>query len=307
MASPSLMTPPNKVLLVLVLALLAGVLYQAQLLAGQKREQKILAGKNAAWQKQTREWQWERDHANALLVSLEEEIRAMEAESEPAASAANDASLTAWLRRVDRLHDWLRQNPARQIPEMRFLNSNDWLAVTFDNRLETDAQIRTALKKLRAMAKAKPELGANISQALQAYAREHDGKPVDDPSQLRPYLRPALGDDILARYATVLEIPGENDREGVNREGTHFKGAGRVILEEHAIADEDYDTQLLFMEQGLASVTVSQLGRTVDLATAAFRQANPGQLPATAEQLLPYFTTPVDAASLREYWDVRDK
>jgi hypothetical protein len=300
------MTQTNRLLFVTVLALLAGVLYETRLLTVQHRDRRHVADQLAVTQKQIEAWRRERGIADTARAALEKEIHDAEATTEVKGAAANDAGLTAWLQRVDHLKDWLRQNSARQIPEMRYLNSNDWLSATFDNPLATDAQMRYALKKLRDLAKAKPEIGNNINRAIQAYAQEHGGTPVPAADQLSAYLNPPLGNDILARYVSVPEIPGENDRNGVARGHNFFGGSGRAVLEEQPLADDDYDERLLFMEQGYGWFGVSQISDAVSQATTAFNKANPGVKLSQPEQLLPYLNPPVKEQALREYWEIKD-
>jgi len=300
------MKPAPRLLAATFLALLGGTLFQAWLLAGQNRDRASAAAQLAAGQQQLHAWQQERDRAETERAALEKEIAAAAAETATTRAAANDAGLTDWLQRVERLKDWLQQNPERRIPEMQFLNSNDWLSATFDNRLETEAQIRLALRKLRTLAKAKPEISANFNQALHAYMRAHDGEPITALAQLRAYLQPSLGDDILSRYAVVPETPGVNDRNGVNRDGMRFLGAGRIVFEERVLPDADYDTRLIFMEQGNGSVSVSRIEMAVGQATTAFIKANPGIAVSRPEQLLPYLPPAIEEQALREYWEVKD-
>ncbi len=189
---------------------------------------------------------------------------------------------------------------------MKYLNSNDWLSVTMDNALDTDAKIRAALSKLRALAKAKPQVGTNLSNALQTYRKANNGLLPVDPAQLRPYLNPQLSDDLLRRYEPAPEIPGENDANGLIRDGMRFLGSGRVVLQEKAPVDEDYDTWVGFLENGgSASLGVSKLGKTVNQAMKAFSRANNGQAASTPEQLLPYLPTSVEPTRVKEYWAVR--
>ena len=300
------MSLTNRLLFATVLALLGGVLFQGWLLAGQYRSRQAAADQVATAQKQLHDLRQEKIRADAQRIALEKEIAAMIDEVATTGPAANDTGLLAWLRRVDRLQEWLQKNPGKQIPEMQFLNSNDWLSATFDNRMETEAQIRLALKKLRTLAKAKAEISQNLSQAIGAYARDHGGTPISDVAQLKAYLQPPLGDNILTRYEIVPEIPGENDRNGVNRDGTKIRGAGRIVLQESVPADPDYDTRLIFMEQGASTTIVGRLGKAVSEATTAFIKANPGQRLSQPGQLLPYLTPPVDEQALREYWEVKD-
>jgi len=188
---------------------------------------------------------------------------------------------------------------------MRFLTSNDWLSVTLDSPLKNDAEIRDALSKLRQIAKMKPQMVTNLASALKAYAKANNGEYPSNPLQLRSYLNPALANDILQRYEPAPEVAGKNDSNGIVLDGLHLTGSGRVILQERAPVDEDYDTWIGFTEKGgWATTGISQIAKTVNQAARAFIKANNGQDASTPEQLLPYFSTPVDPVRLKEYWDV---
>ena len=189
---------------------------------------------------------------------------------------------------------------------MKYLNSNDWLSVTMDNPLDTDAKIRAALSKLRALAKAKPQVATNLSNAMLAYRKANGGFPPSDPAQLQPYLNPQLSDAILRRYEPAPEVAGENDAHGLIRDGMRFLGSGRVVLQESTPVDEDYDTWFGFMENGgWATLGVSRIGKVVDQAMKNFTLANNGQDASTPEQLLPYLPIPIEPTKLKEYWEIR--
>lgn len=143
------------------------------------------------------------------------------------APAAADSELTAWLGRVSRLKEWLSQSRQTAIPEMKYLTSNDWLAATLDNPLESEAAIRSALSRLRQKAKTKPEVAANISRAISAYANAHRGEPMSDPMALIPFLKTPLLPEILQRYEPVSEIAGQNDANGISYRQARFIGSGR--------------------------------------------------------------------------------
>src|SRR5437899_2586027 len=57
---------------------------------------------------------------------------------------AQDSALSAWLSRVERLKSILAQNARWNIPELRYLAWNDWLSVTLENPMSTNAEIREA-------------------------------------------------------------------------------------------------------------------------------------------------------------------
>ena len=297
------MTTLTKTLAVTSLSLAAGAAFQLHLLYRQHAQSHELIQKTAALDVLIRQVRDQRDRTLATLSSLH---GVMESTPSQSGKPANENSaLAAWLGRVGHLEQSLKEAPGRRIPEMMYLNSNDWLSVTMDNPLDTDAKIRDALSKLRALAKAKPQVAANLSNALLAFRKSNDGLLPSDPAQLQPYLNPRLPDELLRRYEPAPEIAGENDANGLVRDGMRFLGSGRVVLQEKAPVDEDYDTWFGFLENGgRAMLGVSRLGKAVDQARKNFAIANNGQNAATSEQLLPYLSIPIEPAKLKEYWEV---
>jgi hypothetical protein len=191
------------------------------------------------------------------------------------------------------LNDLLEHMPEKNIPEMRFLAFSDWMSVTLNNGLETEAKVTLALAQLREKAKLKPELFKNIPEAIRAYSKEHEGRSVTEIAQLRPYLNPPLDDDILQRYALVpVTASFWPDRPITS-------GIGQSTLMERAVVDEDYDVLVEYSDGGSNLQIVSRLGRIVGAATTAFEKANKGQEPTAADQLLPYVAGPVDKTSSR--------
>ena len=295
------MTTLTKTLVAISLLLAVGAAYQIHLLSLQRAQSHALTQKTASLDMEIGLLREQRDRT---LADLSTAKRMMEATNLPSDHAAQNTELDAWLNRVRSLEQWLQRAPEKSIPEMKYLNSNDWLSVTI-SPLDTDAKIRAALSKLRALAKAKPQVGTNLSNAWQSYIKSNNGLLPSDPTQLRPYLNPQLSDDLLRRYEPAPEIPGENDANGLIRDGMRFLGSGRVVLQEKTPVDEDYDTWIGFLEKGgSASLRVSQLGKTANQAMTAFSQANNGQTASTPEQLLPYLATPIESKRLKEYWDI---
>ena len=302
------MTALNKTLIATVLVLIASLAYETNLLGtGRSRllevEQMIVSQKLRAQQLAE-----ERDRANA---SLEQKRQILESEKHRAYdTAATESDLDAWLGRVARLKARLAEMPEKNIPEMRYLTSNDWLTVTLNNNLETDDKIRKALGELRRLAKDKPEIGPNLQSALIAYAKEHTGRPADDTGQLRPYLHPILDDEILKRYKFVSPNTGVVMRAMEFYETNEIPGTtgeDRRWLQENGVVDEDYDVLMKISDRGwsVGFEYVSKFGDRVDDATQAFIKANGGEQPASASQLRPYFIPPVDDIRLTQFWDAR--
>ena len=168
---------------------------------------------------------------------VSEQTRAREAE-------AIESDLDAWLGRVAQLKVHLANMQEKNIPELRFLTTTDWLNVTLSNDLQTDAKVRMALRNLRRLAKAKPVITQNFQTALQAYTKAHGGQAATDIGQLRPYLQPRIDDEILLRYKFVSEEPSQAG------ETAAMNGGGRGSLQEIIVVDEDYEILLKFPDTG---------------------------------------------------------
>ena len=293
------MTALNKTLIVTSLVLVAGLVYQAHLIANERSQALGLQQRITGQLLHSQQLSEERDRATALLAKKHTELESDQIHAKK--EDANDSALESWLGRVSRLKERLGRMPEKNIPEMRFLTSSDWLSVTLNNGLETEAKVTLALADLRRRAKLKPELFQNLPNAIRAYSKEHDGRAVTDIAQLRPYLNPPLDDDILQRYGLVpVATSFWPERPATN-------GIGQSTLMEKAVVDEDYDILAEFSDGGVNVRIASKLGKIVGEATQAFMQAHHGQEPTAAEQLLPYITTPVDEAKFKEFWEARRK
>jgi hypothetical protein len=229
-----------------------------------------------------------------LLLKKREELSATHTRANE--NATVEADLEAWLARVSLLKERLRQMPEKNIPEMRFLNSGDWLSVTLNNTLQTEAKVRLALKELRLKAKLKLEIGPNLQNALRAYSKAHGDRTATDWADLRPYLQPSLGDDILQRYEFLPAAVSAADESVTNKDD-------RNALQEKAAVDEDYDSLFNFSSRGFGYQYASKFGDQVNQASRAFIKANNGEFPVRFEQLLPYFSTAADETRLKEFWE----
>jgi uncharacterized membrane protein YccC len=108
--------------------------------------------------------------------------------STASANASDDASILATAQtlaaRAAQLKQRLGQMPDKKIPELQFLTEKDWLDAV-GNPLETDADIREALRKLRESAKI--NFGSQMQQALRQFVDANGGVLPTDLSQLQPY------------------------------------------------------------------------------------------------------------------------
>ncbi len=101
--------------------------------------------------------------------------------------------------RVDRLKQWLEANPAEKIPEFRNLKEDMWLTAIQNGAADED--LARAASNLRANAEG-GALGTMWS-ALHKYSKDNGGQSPTDLSQLKPYFKTPIDDEILQRYEIV--------------------------------------------------------------------------------------------------------
>ena len=107
-----------------------------------------------------------------------------------------------WPARVNRLKQWLEENPSERIPELQSLSDRQWMDALYAATPETADEYRVAMSDVRAAAQ---HIFADfkLHPALQQYAKDNNGQFPTDPSQLRPYFDSPIYDSILERY-TIL-------------------------------------------------------------------------------------------------------
>ena len=107
-----------------------------------------------------------------------------------------------WPARVNRLKQWLEENPSEKIPELQSVSDRQWMDALYAATPETADEYRVAMSDVRAVAE---HIFADfkLHPALQQYAKDNNGQFPTDPSQLRPYFDSPIYDSILERY-TIL-------------------------------------------------------------------------------------------------------
>ncbi len=157
-----------------------------------------------------------------IVSSLELEIagrveRAMEEQlsgeaskdvlSEEAGPESNSMEFTgdveAWVERVNRLSHFLYLNPKYAIAEMEMLKPHDWLSVTKEGVLATEADFRIALSRLRK--KVKMRSSDFIREAWEAFDEQSDGRLLSDFSELGQFSDGRLSKDVLRRFRKMTE------------------------------------------------------------------------------------------------------
>jgi len=153
--------------------------------------------------------------------------------------------------RAAELNQYLGQMPDKRIPELQFLTENDWLAAAREASLDSDADVRKALSKLRSLAK--NTFGLQLCHALDQYLHANGSRLPDDPAQLKPFFKEPVDDSVLQRYKMlhtgyVTNLPP----------GTEW------VISEKAPVDRDYDSHLYVGPHGRTSIWSTGLNETGD-------------------------------------------
>jgi hypothetical protein len=232
------------------------------------------------------------------LLRLRAEVARLRADAPGAgrtstASANNpdDASILATAQtlaaRAAQLKQRLGQMPDKKIPELQFLAEKDWLDAV-GNPLETDEDVREALRKLRESAKI--NFGSKMQQALRQFVDANGGALPTDLSQLQPYFAAPVDPALLARYQ--LTQTGNLSNFGKDQ---------RFIVETAPPVDDEYDSRFEFGLGGRDSHSVNKTEDTLEAAATAYANANNGLLPRDPSQVVPYLQQAVDPARVQKF------
>jgi RNA polymerase sigma factor (sigma-70 family) len=168
--------------------------------------------------------------------------------------------------KADKIAQYLKAMPDKAIPELQFLDDNDWFTATKSAKFDSDADVRRTLRELRSIAKNNLPMG----RSLYAFIQANNGQLPTDMSQLKPYFIPpvtnsssfhwrgvqtpeddALVDSILARYK-LLHGGSVNDYPS----GTWF-------IAEKSPVDKEYDTRMK-SAPGTSTIISTGAGETGD-------------------------------------------
>ena len=232
------------------------------------------------------------------LLRLRAEVTRLRADAPEAgrtstASANNpdDASILATAQtlaaRAAQLKQRLGQMPDKKIPELQFLSEKDWLDAV-GNPMETDADVREALRKLRESAKI--NFGSKMQQALRQFVDANAGALPTDLSQLQSYFATPVDPALLARYQ--LTQTGNLSDFGKDQ---------RLIAETAPPVDDEYDSRFEFGLGGRDSHSVNKTKDALEAAATAYANANNGLLPRDPSQVVPYLQQAIDPARVQKF------
>ncbi len=272
------MTTLQKTLIAATLATVVGTgVYEIQQTSTLRNQVQALQQQQAPLAAQVEELTRERDEALSQLTALREEsdvrernagellklraevtrLRALEeqtARSGPPAQSSTDPftrSVLTLSARAAELNQQLERMPDKRIPELQFLTESDWLAVAKDATLQTDAEVRQALSKLRSLAKNK--FGMLATHALDGFIRANNGDLPSDPAQLKPFFEVPVDDETLQRYrmlhtGNLKDLPKDTT----------------WVISERAPVDRDYDSHLYIGPNGRSGSWGTGRGSTGD-------------------------------------------
>jgi hypothetical protein len=287
------MTTLQKTLItVAAIAAVGTGIHEARQASTWKERAEIAEAQQTTTAKQLEELQHQRDEAVNAQSELQQENRRLtlaaaeapklrgelvraRANARPSASSSagaldpNDPAVQHFMEakaKADRVAQYLKEMPDKSIPEIQFMDDNDWLAATKSAKFDTEEEVRKTLSNVRSIAKNNVPLG----RSLYAFLRDNHGQLPTDMSQLKPYVaKPvtdsssyqwrgvqspeddALVDGILARYKLLHS-------GNVNNYPT-----GTWFIVEKAPADKDYDTRLKFAPGTSTSISTG-LGEAGD-------------------------------------------
>lgn len=221
---------------------------------------------------------------NLEVLKLRKEVTQLQNEAgDPMVSAAE-----AWAKKVDRLKQKLAATPNAAIPEMQFLDEEDWLAAVKNKHLDTDDDFRRAFSQLRH--DAENNFAANyLKPALTRYSKANDGKFPTDLSQLQPYFKSPVDDAVLDRWQIAQPSVVPN------------LGMGNMIITEKAAVDDVLDQRMAIGLNGYGTTDwLSSESGVLKPVYKAFESEGGNYSNFELSDLMPYATTPEQKVALQK-------
>jgi hypothetical protein len=121
--------------------------------------------------------------------------------NDPAEGGVAPATLATLASNVASLKEALQKAPAQQVPELCFLEEQDWIKAARDAKLDTDEDVVKSLSRARTLAKERwiPML----AKALRGFVEANNGQLPTALTQLEPYFDQPVEDSIFERYEII--------------------------------------------------------------------------------------------------------
>ena len=189
-----------------------------------------------------------------------------------------EEAMDEWVGRVTQVVQFVEENEHLRISEMDLLESNDWLEAVEEGEVETVADYRLMLAKVRG--KAKVKVSSLLRAALAKYLEESDGEfPLVD-SELYAYIDEPFDLKILDRY----EVGKWGDFDSRSREPE----LGAIY--ESSLVDPIWGDQMWLTSKWHSGLSYEPGGMKWGAARDAFVsfKEDTGRDPVSTEELRPY-------------------
>jgi hypothetical protein len=143
-----------------------------------------------------------------------------------------ESTAKSWVERVGKLKDRLAQNPEAAIPELKYLNEEDWLSAVKGRDLTDDTAYRAALASLRYTAEQR--FGHLIQDALHGFDKATGGGFPTEFSQLQAHFTEPVNPSMFDRWVITSHDTVPNI------------GVGDHIVTTKAPIDREFDTRQVF-------------------------------------------------------------
>lgn len=184
-----------------------------------------------------------------------------------------------WLDRSDRLGRFLELNNRFHIPGMSKLTAHDWLVVTEEGPLESEADYRICLAKLRQLAKERQI--SDIMKAWKAYDKQSNGRPLSDFKDLAKY----SDGEIKAEALKIYRLATAEEKSAIRG----VPKIDQVAILAHGPVDEIWDRSMTISKKAgnIRPSTGDRLQSIVENALTKFESEN-GRKPTHGEELFPF-------------------
>jgi hypothetical protein len=230
--------------------------------------------------------------SNELLKSLEDGLHKLEQDSDAdeGNTEEDENALTVWFDKIEKIKDFVKNNPKYAIPEFKYLTDQQWLAAT-GGQMETEADYRMTAAKLRQSAII--NTADVFLRAFSDFSKAHDGKPPQNYEDVQQYL-PADFD--YSRYAGIPH--GKNPPGGSSSDGS----VGQWIIKDVGPVDPIWDSGLWISSKG--ALMLDQIdwkpGRAVSDAIKRYKNENGGNAPTSSDQIGKYIKYDDNGKELNE-------
>jgi hypothetical protein len=186
--------------------------------------------------------------------------------------------MEVWVAKLDRMDCFIASRPELGTPELRLVPQERWLSVVTASPMESEADIRQALARLRSAGES--ATAWPIRSALVDYLKAHDDRLPTDATQLDPFLPPDFDRSILARYEMLVSGKAGELPRTISR-----------IMAATIVPDPEYGSAIWIGTIGYGSMAFSP--QAIEQAKAQFAAANAGQQATQPGQIVPYLELPL--------------